>query len=433
MHFSLVALALSLVIWYIGPKLLQRGMMYPPGPKAIPVIGNLLDLTPNELWVRASSWARKFGGICYLNIFGQSLVFINDAEIAFDLLDKRGAIYSSKPPLVMVGEMCGCAEMIPFTPYGDKFKRRRRLMHETLGPRSISNYHEGLQVETIRFVQSLLADPKDYIRHIRRYSGGLTLSAVYGYNATSSDDKFLLLAEESMDLIANEIVGGVGLWPVDIFPFLRYIPAWAPGGGFKRKAAVWKSKIHEFMQLPYDEAKDNMATGTILPSFCSSHLDLGGKLTPEQDDDLKWTANSMYAASVDTTIATVSHLILAMMYFPEEFKKARQEIEKVVGTDRLPSFGDRDSLPYVECILNETWRWGCPVPLNLPHMLDKDDEYLGYYIPKGSLVIANIWNILRDERIYPEPEKFKPSRFAESGVDTKKMDPRSYVFGFGRR
>lgn len=147
---------------------------------------------------------------------------------------------------------------IPFTPYGDKFKRRRRLMQQTLGPRSISNYHEGLQVETKRFVQSLIADPKNYIQHIRRYSGGITLSAIYGYNATSSDDRFFVLAEESMDIIANKIVGGVGLWPVDIFPFLRYLPAWAPGGGFKRKAAAWRKKIHDSMQLPYDGAKASM-------------------------------------------------------------------------------------------------------------------------------------------------------------------------------
>lgn len=131
-------------------------------------------------------------------------------------------------------------------------------MQQTLGPRSIPNYHEGLQVETKQFVRSLLADPKNYIRHIRQYSGGLTLSAVYGYTARSSNDKYFLIAEESMDIIANEIVGGVGLWPVDIFPFLRYIPTWAPGGGFKRKAAVWKNKIHDFMQMPYDEAKQSM-------------------------------------------------------------------------------------------------------------------------------------------------------------------------------
>lgn len=143
------------------------------------------------------------------------------------------------------------------------FKRRRKLMQQTLGPRSIPNYHNGLQVETKRFVQSLLADPENYMRHIRRYSGGLVLSVVYGYNATSSDDKYLLLAEESMNLLANEMITGVGVWPVDVFPVLRYIPAWFPGGSFKRKAKIWKKKMEEFVELPFIEAKGNAASISI--------------------------------------------------------------------------------------------------------------------------------------------------------------------------
>ena len=130
-------------------------------------------------------------------------------------------------------------------------------MQQTLGPRSVPNYYDGLQVETMRFIQSLQADPENYIRHIRRYSGGLTLSVVYGYNATSSDDKYLLLAEESMNLLANEMVTGVGVWPVDVFPFLKYIPTWFPGGTFKIKAARWKERMEEFVNLPFIEAKKN--------------------------------------------------------------------------------------------------------------------------------------------------------------------------------
>jgi len=150
---------------------------------------------------------------------------------------------------------------------------------------------------------------------------------------------------------------------------------------------------------------------------------------------LKWAANTIYFGSVDTTITTICHFLLAMMHYPEVLAKARQEIDRVVGTDRLPTFVDRSSLPYVEAVLKEIWRWAVPAPLSAPHRLSEDDIYNGMLIPKGSLVFANIWGIFRNEQMYPNPDMFNPERFLEK-VDpaiARYRDPRNYVFGFGRR
>ncbi|KAF8883527.1 cytochrome P450 [Infundibulicybe gibba] len=428
--------AVILTIWYLSKSSSSR-LPLPPGPKRLPLIGNLLEFTSKELWIRATEWAGRFGGICYLDVFGQGVVFISDADVAFELLDKRGAIYSDKPRLIMVGELCGCREMVPFLSYGNAFRRRRKLMRQTLGAPNIPAYYTILDAQTRIFIRSLLSDPANYLRHIRRYSGGLTLSLVYGYKATSSDDKYLLLAEESMDLLANHMASGIGIWPVDIFPILKYMPAWFPGGSFKRKSVGWKKKMTEFAEKPFAHAKSLLKSGEILPSFCSTLLNASAELTEDGENDIKWTANSMYAASADTTISTVSHFILAIMYHPEVLKKAQAEIEAVVGHGRLPNFGDRDSLPYIECVFSETLRWGSPVPLNLPHLVKEDNVFRGMRVPKGSLVIANIWAMLRDESLYPNASEFIPERFmnldqmAEGGRE--KMDPRNYIFGFGRR
>jgi len=86
------------------------------------------------------------------------------------------------------------------------------------------------------------------------------LSVVYGYEAVSNDDKFLLLAEECVDLLANRIASGGGIWPVDIFPSLKHIPLWFPGSGFKRNAIQWKEKIEEFVDKPYEFFKTSMVS-----------------------------------------------------------------------------------------------------------------------------------------------------------------------------
>lgn len=144
---------------------------------------------------------------------------------------------------------------MPFLGYGETFRRRRKLMQQTIGARSIPKYHNILESETLSFIRSLVSEPNNYIRHIRRYSGGITLAVVYGYKVASSSDKYLLLAEECMGLLANEIASGTGLWPVDMLPFLQYLPIWFPGASFKRKAAVWKPKVQAFVDRPYENSK----------------------------------------------------------------------------------------------------------------------------------------------------------------------------------
>ncbi|PPQ97133.1 hypothetical protein CVT26_000618 [Gymnopilus dilepis] len=383
-HIHLVILFLPVAIAVLRWNATTSSRVFPKGPPPIPILGNVLDLTSKELWLRAHEWAKKYGNMTYIHVLGQGVLFLNKAEVAFDLLDRRGAVYSSKPRLIMVGELSvnnflrsneaidfelgvdvktwyihcilsahltsidshvGHISQIPFTTYNDAFRRRRKLMQSTLGPKSIPNYHPKMEVETKLFVQSLASNPADYLRHIRRYSGGLALSVVYGHQVVSNDDPYLLLAEECMDLLANQMASGPGIWPVDMVPVLRYIPTWFPGGSFKRKAAVWKARIKEFIEVPWKNAKANVQAGTISPSFCSSLLDREG-ISSQEEEDAMYTANSMYAASADTTISTISHLILAMIYYPEVFTKARREIEEVVGTTRLPTFSDRDSLPY---------------------------------------------------------------------------------------
>jgi hypothetical protein len=109
-------------------------------------------------------------------------------------------------------------------------------MHRAFGVHNIRTYHPLLEIETKQFLKRLLTDPSKYLRHIRRcaprspcdlspvtdnpcrYAGGVTLLVVYGYEVTSDNDEFLLLAEESVNLLANRIASGGGIWPVDIFP-----------------------------------------------------------------------------------------------------------------------------------------------------------------------------------------------------------------------
>ncbi|CDO74150.1 hypothetical protein BN946_scf185043.g200 [Trametes cinnabarina] len=385
------------------------------------IVGNIFDLTARELWLRASQWAKLYGDVAYLRVFGQGLLFLNTYEAAIDLLDKKGSIYSDKPSLVMAGELCGCENMVAFTRYGDQSRRQRRLMQKALGPSAIPSYHSLLEIETQALLKRLLDDPLNYDGHLRRYAGSLTLLVVYGYRVVSNDDPFLTLAEDCVEIISNRIASGGGIWPVDVFPFLKHIPVWFPGAGFKRNAIKWKAKMEEFVDKPYELVKTRMISDS--------------EDAAQQEFDIKWTANSMYSASLDTTMTVIRHFLLLMELYPDAVIKAQKEIDSVVGTHRLPTFSDRPSLPYVDAIMSECLRWGAPVPLGLPHRLMDDDVYKGFFIPQGTLVFSNVWNMTRNPQTFPDPDSFIPERYLQndSYTVTDGQDPRSFVFGFGRR
>ncbi|KZP11706.1 cytochrome P450 [Athelia psychrophila] len=412
------------------------------------VLGNLCDFTSKEVWVRARQWAKDYGSVVYLHIFGQGIVFLNTPEAVSELLDKRGDIYSDRPQFVMAGELCGGKDMVAFVHYGDQSKRQRKYMQKALGASSIREYQPLITTETASFLNRLLDDPTDYVNILRRYAGGLTLFVIYGHQVRSSNDVFLAMAENCVRLLSNRIANPGTLWAVDIVPALRFLPSWLPGMSFKRDAKVWKAMMQEFVDAPFEFAQDLVGKGISMPSFCRTLLADGWKgYTGQEVFDIKWTANSMYAGSIDTaclkawnTRALVENFIHAMVTHPDVRARAQAEIDAVVGADRLPSFADRASLPYIECVMSECLRWAAPVPLgwlpSLPHRLMEDDVYNGMFIPKGTLVVGNNWAIMRDSTMYPNPDVFYPERFMTEipgSNGARRRDPRQYVFGFGRR
>ena len=82
---------------------------------------------------------------------------------------------------------------------------------------------------------------------------------------------------------------------------------------------------------------------------------------------------------------------LVMTLHPDVVKKAQEELDRVVGNERLPELSDRENLPYISALLKELLRWACPGPFGIPKRVMEDDVYKGYRIPAGATVIGNIW------------------------------------------
>jgi len=119
------------------------------------------------------------------------------------------------------------------------------------------------------------------------------------------------------------------------------------------------------------------------------------------DDAAGYIVGSLLEGGSDTTSSSLYGFIQAMMVFPEVQKKAQEEIDRVVGPDRLPEVADYPNLPYIRCCIKETLRWMPTVIMGVPHCVTKDDTYKGWVIPKGTTVINNVWYVKAMLKIHP--------------------------------
>lgn len=158
------------------------------------------------------------------------------------------------------------------------------------------------------------------------------------------------------------------------------------------------------------------------------------------NDQAAYISGTLLEAGSDTTSSTLYAFVQAMLLYPEAQKKAQAEIDKVVG-DRLPTMDDQANLQYVHACIKETLRWMPTTLLGaVPHAVSRDDEYMGYRIPKGAGVLNNVWAIHMDPNRHRDPRRFEPERYindtqslydSAANADGTKRD--TFTFGAGRR
>lgn len=405
---------------------------FPPGPKPKPLIGNLLDMPPRgskveEYWTKHRE---EYGPISSLDVFGQKFYVINDANIAYELLEKRSSNYSQRPVMSMGGAMTGWDQGIVLTQPGDRFREMRKVAHNQVGSRStVSRWKTQIDTEVRRYLLRTLEQPNKFLDHIRKEAGTIILMITYGYNANPhGEDRLVDLAQQCMEDFGK--AAAPGEWMVDLLPFLQYIPEWVPGADFKRIGREYSERLKKLRQLPYSFTKKQIVDGVAPISIVSQTLPKLDSSTTHDDDIVSWAAVSMYAGGADTTVAQMEMLYLAMELYPDVLRKAQEEIDSVIGDERLPEEDDRDRLPYVDALFKELIRWEPIGGVVIPHVAAEDDTYDGYFIPKGTMMLGHIYGWYHDPDVYHDPMEFKPERFLGENPEPNPFDT---IWGYGKR
>lgn len=306
---STLLVLLGLIITY---GLASRKQSLPPGPPGKLISGNAHQLPNTKRWLTYAKWAETYGPVIYFRIFHKRFVVLNSAKAVVDLLENRSSIYSDRPKVWMLSKELAARynNVFGMSSLSPRFKQYRRQLNSGLSSRATQNHLHLIAQERRTFLSALATAPENFISHMKRNSSAVVLKIAYGWTVTSNDDPLVTFMEEALRLLGEMLQPG--MWLVESFPLLRFIPAWVPGAGFKRRAIWVRERLTGIDRFPFNWAKEKIKSGDYIESFTSMGLcPESGKLpTSEEEDILKWCSAALYAGGADTTVSSMTTFFL---------------------------------------------------------------------------------------------------------------------------
>ncbi|KAL4810469.1 cytochrome P450 [Aspergillus unguis] len=323
-------------------------------------------------------------------------------------------MYSIRPRFYWFNECFMKGYMPLFASGRPEHKIQHRVIKLFLGTRSTGAYRVLQDLESRQVMRDLLRTD-DYHNTLRRYANRLSYSLMFGERDGPRAESGIRLLDELNEETIKATEGSTLL--VDLVPALMLLP---------ERFSAWKRKgnrLHRLLMDAYSEQAKQAASSSRW-CFVKEILKHPEARTLSQES-LVYLLFELHAAAVLTTPAQLNFMLMAAVEHPEHLHRVQEELDSI--SNRLPSFDDIDSLPYLRAFIQETLRWRPVAPLAVPHSLEQDDEYEGYRIPKGSWVLLNNWSIRLDRDVYEDPEVFSPQRW----IDNPELPTIS--FSMGRR
>jgi len=424
-------LVLGCVVWVFSAR--QRRRRLPPGPAGLPVLGHVFQLGQFP-WLTFTAWKEKYGPVIYLNGAGQPIVVLNTLEAAADLLDRKASVTSDRPRLI-VPEMMTGGMFMPFVGHNDLWRRMRKAVQDGLREGASQGFGPVQYREGVVLAADMLTEPGDWFSHCQRAVASTIMPIIYGKALGGSKGEANVAGFHGfIHGLTRAAMPGANL--VELFTWMRHTPS---------RFAPWKRRANKFFVQHsamfgdlLEDTRTAVKQGDKSPSLVRSLIEDGHRYGVS-DTESYWLASAAFSGG-QTAVGVLAWWMMAMVLFPETQRRAHEELDRVVGRDRLPTLDDCDKLPYLQAMVKESIRWRPIDPIGLPRSSSTDLWYKGYFIPKGSLLIPNVWAINRDPGTFgPDAHLFNPARHLDpvtgrlgaAPADTK--DEGHVTFGFGRR
>ncbi|XP_053113118.1 cytochrome P450 2U1-like isoform X1 [Hemicordylus capensis] len=458
----LATAGLLLALCWLSWRRTLQGL--PPGPKPWPLLGNLAfalrphplarkrlfnvdvnGLMPGDSRSRGAServpphllltaLRQTYGRIFCFFVGSLPVVVLSDFESVRNALVNQAEVFSDRPSVPIVSILSEKKGVV-FASYGPVWKKQRKFSHSTLRHFGLGKHSlEPTITEEFNYVKEEILKHGEKLFNpfpiIGNAVSNVICSMALGKRFDCDDVGFkTLLRFMSRGL---ELALDTHMILVNVCPWLFYLPF----GPFRELRQI-QLDITAFLKTiiaQHRETLDAQNPRDFIDMYLL-HADEERKTNNESsfnEDYLFFIIAELFIAGTDTTTNTLLWILLYMSLHPKEQARVQEEIDLVIGRDRPPMLADKARMPLTEATIMEVQRMTVVVPLSIPRMASKATVLQGYIIPKGSIIIPNLWSVHRDPNIWERPDDFYPARFLDKNGQLIKKE--TFIpFGIGKR
>ncbi|KAG9483786.1 hypothetical protein GDO78_009615 [Eleutherodactylus coqui] len=401
----------------------KKCSQFPPGPKGLPFLGNILQMS------------KEYGNVFSVQYFWKKYVVLNGFEAMKDVLIDRSEDIADRPrfPIFETVGYTGENKGIVLARYGNSWKDHRRFILTTLrnfgmGKKSL----EETVTEEAQYLCSAFMSKKGHPFNphylVNNAVGNIICLIAFGNRFEYDDHKFQQLLHLFDAALKAE--SGFLAQIVNEFPILTNIP-WLVD-----RIMEPERNVFAFLKEMISEHKKTWNPNYIR-DFIDAYLLEMEKVKEDSSStfneaNLLLITNDLFGAGTETTTTTLRWALLYMILYPDIQSKVQEEIDQVIGRERKPTMGDVLKMPYTNAVIHEVQRSGDIIPLAFPHMTYRDIEVQGFFIPKGTSIITNLSSVLKDKHVWEKPLQFYPKHFLDENGKFVKRE--AFIpFSAGRR
>ncbi|KAI3735626.1 hypothetical protein L6452_15133 [Arctium lappa] len=436
MHTSLLVLTGILLWWWYSTYIHRKKL--PPGPYPLPIIGNL-HLLGNLPHRSLHKLSQKYGSIMSIRLGSVNAVIVSSPNAAKLFLGTHDAIFASRPKVQLSKYLYHGNKGILLSEYGEYWRNIRKFcIMELLSPVKINGFagmrkeEIGLMVEEIR-VASMTHQVVNLSKMVGSLIEGMTCRMLFG---KKNDERFVF--RRIIDEFAV-VLGTVNL--ADFMPILEHFDLQGLTRSFKSLVKDIDEMLdtliteHEEYSLTRIQRCEQMNFIDTLLSVKNKDYVIHENLSNTIDrSTMKAILVDMVAGIIDTSKTSIEWVLSALIKHPRVMKKLQEELVSVVGDKGMVEETDLTKLSYLHMVVKETFRLYPVAPLLMPRESTEDIVINGYYIPKKTQILVNVWAFGHDPQVWAENwSEFHPERFLDREIDFRGPDFQLLNFSAGRR
>ncbi|GJU12837.1 cytochrome P450 81E8-like protein [Tanacetum coccineum] len=408
-----ISLIILLASYIVTSHLRRKSSNLPPTVfPSIPIIGHLYLLKP-PLYRTLAKISAKYGPIVFLRFGSRRVLLVSSPSASEECFTKNDIIFANRPHTLFSKIIGNNYSSLASSSYGENWRNLRKIASvEILSIHRLNEFHDIRVDEGKLLVRQLVTSCSSSV-NVKSVLYELTLNVmmrmISGKRYFGGDIPEVIEEEgkrfrkilDDMFLFGGAAIVG------DYLPIL----SWLGVNGLEKKLVDLAKRRKVFFQGLIEQLRKSKGVNKkktmieLLLSLQESDPDY------YTDDMIRSFVLVLLSAGIDTSAGTMEWALSLLLNNPQVLKKAQNEIDKVIGNDRFVDESDLVNLPYLQCIINETFRLCPPGPLLVPHESSEDCVVGGYNIPRGTMLLVNQWAIHHDPKLWTDTEMFKPERF----------------------